>query len=119
MKRLVKLALLVGFIMMLYIYFIGPNERVAIVEKNGTELYRFDLTQITTTLDYTISDEKGTIVVRVSTEGIGVVEADCPDQSCVHMGLRSHGPQPIVCLPHGLTIRFEKQAGDADFVTGN
>ena len=124
MKKLaIVLGILLGCSLCAYFYLdmsaTSSEGTVAIVEQGGKEIYRIDLASVTDTTDYTLENENGTNTIRVSPEGIGIIEADCPDQTCVKMGLRSHGPQPIVCLPHKLTIRFETQEGDADFVTGN
>lgn len=119
MKKFLFLIVLFCALISMPAYFASDKSTVAIVEKDGQTLYRFDLATITTTTYYTVEDEGGSNVICVSPEGIGITKADCPDQTCVKMGMRSHGPQPIVCLPHKLTIRFTAQEGDADFVTGN
>ena len=44
-------------------------------------------------------DEKGQL-------GLRCVEADCPEQICVHTGLVTLPDEPIVCLPHRVTARI-------------
>lgn len=39
-----------------------------------------------------------------------MLEADCPDQVCVHAGWLTDSAAPIVCLPHRLVIRLEQTA---------
>lgn len=95
------------------------DETLAIVEKDGQVLYRFELQKITDTHTYTVGVAGAQNDITVSPEGIGVSRADCPDQTCVKQGMRTHGPTPIVCLPHHLTIRFvDKTDGELDATTG-
>ena len=96
------------------------GDTVAIVEKDGQELYRFKLQDITDTQTYTIGEAGDENEITVSPDGICVSHADCPDQTCVQQGVRAHGPTPIVCLPHHLTIRFSDDS-DAlpDVTTGH
>lgn len=99
--------------------FSHQNETVAIVEKDGKVLYRFELQKITDTHTYTIGHSGEENDITVSPEGICVSHADCPDQTCVKQGVRAHGPTPIVCLPHHLTIRFTDSANNTlDATTG-
>ena len=44
--------------------------------------------------------------IAVDKGSISIIEADCPDQLCVHQGKISDGLKPIVCLPHKLVIRI-------------
>lgn len=95
------------------------GETLAIVEKDGKEIAHFDLQTITDTTTYTIGTQGAQNTIEVSPEGIAVVAADCPDQTCVKQGIRSHGPIPIICLPHQLTIRFvDETDGELDATTG-
>lgn len=95
------------------------GDTLAIVEKDGEEIARFDLQTITDTHTYTVGKKGAQNDITVSPEGIGVSCADCPDQTCVKQGIRSHGPTPIVCLPHHLTIRFvDETDGELDATTG-
>lgn len=99
--------------------FSHQNETFAIVEKDGKEIYRFELQNITDTHTYTVGSPGEENDITVGPDGICVSRADCPDQICVKQGMRAHGPTPIVCLPHHLTIRFVDQADDTlDAITG-
>lgn len=100
-------------------YLSHQNDTIATIEKDGEVLYQFQLREITTTRTYRVGEPGQENEITVSPEGICVSHADCPDQTCVHQGVRSHGPTPIVCLPHHLTIRFsDSAAGGIDASTG-
>ena len=50
--------------------------------------------------------------IAVDKGSISIIEADCPDQLCVHQGKISDGLKPIVCLPHELVIRINGEVLD-------
>ena len=53
-------------------------------------------------------------VIQILDGKIRVLEADCPDHTCVRMGWLRSDALPIVCLPNRLVIRFcETNAIDA------
>lgn len=62
------------------------------VSAYGNVLYTFDLSR-----SNTIQIQDGKICVQA---------AECPDQTCVHMGYLSDSGLPIVCLPNRLVIQF-------------
>ncbi|MDO4280385.1 MAG: NusG domain II-containing protein [Peptococcaceae bacterium] len=101
----------------------GADETIATVEVDGEVRYTFHLDEITDTKTYEIKQADGAEnTIKVSPEGIAVTHANCPDQVCVKQGFHKHGPQPIVCLPHKVSIRFASAdggtSGDLDAMTG-
>ena len=83
----------------------SDKQTVEIVQ-DGTVLYTFDLNHAE---DQEIripaaNGEYNLITIRSGT--ICVSEADCPDQTCVNMGVLKSDYLPIVCLPHKLIVRF-------------
>lgn len=84
-----------------------PSESSMVeIVQDGAVIARIDLTR---TQDREIripSADGGYNLVTIRDHGICISKADCPDQTCVKMGvLRAEG-LPIVCLPHKLVIRF-------------
>lgn len=96
----------------------GADETIATITLDGEVIAEYDLSQVRETEMFTVGAPGAENTIRVSPEGIAVISADCPDQVCVHQGVRSHGPQPIVCLPHKLSITFSTDANDVDAVAG-
>lgn len=78
------------------------------VYQNGVCIYSIDLSRVTETERYTVESEAGINVIEVEAGRIRIVEADCPDQVCVHAGWLADSAVPVVCLPHKLVIRLEK-----------
>lgn len=98
----------------------GQSERTATITYQGEVLEVIDLSTVKDTRTFTVGKPGAENTIQVSPDGIGVISADCPDQICVHQGIRAHGPEPIVCLPHQLTIRFSSNTdGGADQSAGD
>ena len=57
-----------------------------------------------------VEGEDGYNRVVVAGGQVYVEAADCPDQTCVRMGPLRSRALPIVCLPHGLVVRFAQDA---------
>ena len=90
----------------------GADETIATITLDGEIIAEYDLSQVRETEMFTVGAPGAENTIRVSPEGIAVISADCPDQVCVHQGVRSHGPQPIVCLPHKLYINITDDSGE-------
>lgn len=45
-----------------------------------------------------------------------MLEAECLDKTCVHMGWLDSKAMPIVCLPNHLSIEFADSEDDMDAV---
>ena len=54
--------------------------------------------------------------VEIKDHRIRILDADCPDKTCVHTGWLSSSAMPIVCLPNHLVIRFAASDNDVDAV---
>lgn len=92
----------------------GATQNIAEIVYQGEVIRTVDLSSIKTTETFTIGEEGAQNTIQISPDGIGVIEADCKDQICVRQGIRSHGPEPIVCLPHKLSIRFTSNGAGQD-----
>lgn len=68
-------------------------------------LYTLDLATAEDEL-FTVEYQGRTNTVQVKEGEICVIHADCPDQTCVHMGKLISASLPIVCLPNHLVIRY-------------
>lgn len=76
----------------------------AIVQANGQERARLDLTKET---EIKIEGEEGYNLIRVRNGKVSVAEADCRDKICVKEGEKSRNGEVIACLPHRLIITVE------------
>lgn len=82
------------------------------IVQDGTTLYRFDLNN-TENQQIEISYNGKVNTVLIENGKICITNADCPDNTCVHMGWLTAEGLPIVCLPNRLVIQYI-QSGEAD-----
>ena len=90
---------------------------VAVVEQNGTELYRFDLGKQKTAQ---IIDLGGEYHVKLLLEpgAISFQHSNCRDQICVRTGKLSKPGQAAVCLPAKISVRIAEDKKNFDGFTG-
>ena len=91
--------------------FLRKTGMTANVYRDNECIYSVDLSTVTESFEKTFTDKDGhTNTIRVEKGRIRMISADCPDKVCVGTGWISSTALPIVCLPHHLVIRVEKQA---------
>ncbi|MBU5626116.1 NusG domain II-containing protein [Oscillibacter sp. MSJ-2] len=116
MKKSVVLGVLcavilaVGIIGCIWITHTPKGEWVEIIQ-DGVTLYTIDLSHAD---DQTIELDNVDGINRIQIENgtIYMAYADCPDQTCVNMGVLTKNGLPIVCLPHRLVIQYQNRATD-------
>jgi hypothetical protein len=86
--------------------------------QDGELIKTIDLSAVTSEYELTVEYEGRKNVIRVGPGRIEVLEADCPDGTCVKRGELSSGRTPIVCLPNRLVIRYMDSPGGIDAVAG-
>lgn len=80
---------------------------IANVYLDGECIRSIDLNKVKEPEQFTVTGPVGDNIIRVEHGRICVIEADCPDQICVHMSwLTDEGGMPIVCLPNKLIIEL-------------
>ena len=106
---------LAGIIGSAWVLLSSHGDIVNIVQ-DGKTLYSFDLSKAE---DQILEIEYEGRINRVQIESgrIRVLEADCPDNTCVHMGWLRSGTLPIVCLPNHLIIEFAENKSELDAVS--
>ena len=107
---LIGILFLLSAALALWVGLSGPGGTVANIYLDGVCVRSIDLSAVTAPYSFPVETGEGTNTVTVEPGRICVSEADCPDGVCVRMGWRSDSGAPIVCLPHRLVIRIEKEA---------
>lgn len=89
-----------------------PDTSMIEIVQDDTVLYTLDLEQ---TEDQIIEVEYDSRINRIEIKDhrIHMLEAECPDNTCVHMGWLESAAL-IVCLPNRLVIRFADSERDID-----
>lgn len=90
----------------------APHSQVVQIVQDGRVLYTFDLSRQD---DRTIQVEYDgrSNSVQIQDGRIRMLEADCPDHTCVQMGWLD-STAPIVCLPNHLVIEFASSQDSVD-----
>ena len=90
------------------------------VYRDGVLIREIDLSGVegTRTVDISEGDEENVLEVRRGS--VRMLRANCPDQTCVHLGWLESTSMPIVCLPHRITVQLEAPGHETAFdaVTG-
>lgn len=89
----------------------SANGTHAIIYVNGKKYKTIPLSEHHGTDTLTIRTSSGYNTILIRDEEIAIIDADCPDQVCVHEGFLKNPGQTSVCLPHKVMV--EVQANDA------
>jgi hypothetical protein len=99
--------LIAGLILYAAFYLRSPSEEASVrITVDGNDYGTFLLKEEQTV---SICDEDGSItnVLTISGGRADMVEADCPDQLCVHQKAVSLSGETIVCLPNRVVVTVE------------
>ena len=98
-----------------FLYSKKPEDHIVQILQNGKCIKEINLSEVDTPYSFVVEDENGgSNTITVEHGRICISEADCPDKVCVKRGWLSDSIEPIVCLPHKLTIQI---AGESDLDT--
>lgn len=119
MKNINKLVICIVLVIIFIVVFIGLKnsfaEKTNIVEiiQDGNIIYTLDLNK---SKDELIQVEfKGhKNIIQIKDKQISIIEADCPDKTCVNMGILKSAFTPIVCLPNHLVIQYVNDDKEID-----
>ena len=97
----------------------GDAAPVAVIEQNGQELRRIDLSRVTETEEIHLGGDIP-VTIQVGPGEISIAESACPDQICVNTGVLTRPGQSAVCLPSRVAVRMigEDTNGGLDATTG-
>ena len=102
------LVFLVSVCLSVFVLRHSDKQAVEIVQ-DGKLLYTFDLNGAEDRDIRISAPDGGYNLVQIQNGTICISEADCPDRTCVKMGVLKSDYLPIVCLPHKLIVRFAEE----------
>lgn len=112
-EKILKVTLgILFFVSLIFVirqFFFSTSGTYALIYQDNVLLYKIDLTNSEPsefTINYTSDNVTGYNTICVKDGSIGIVDADCPDKVCEHMGMTSSTHFPITCLPHKLVIQI-------------
>ena len=89
------------------------------IYQDGVLIEAINLSETSDPQTITLQSDRGTNVIFAEYRRIRMLEADCPDGSCVRQNWVSSGMVPIVCLPHRIVIEIHGDSGESvDAVVG-
>lgn len=94
---------------------LSPQGTVAVVEQNGKEIARRELSQLTAPESLSVAGENGiAVTITFSPEGAAVTASGCPDQVCVQTGQLTRAGESAICLPARVVLRLEGGGSGVD-----
>ena len=118
-QLLIIILFIVSIVIVIRQFFFSSSGRYALIYQDNVLIKKIDL-ETSAPMEFTIyydeNAETGYNKISVKEGSIGVIETDCPDKVCQHMGMTSSTHFPITCLPHKLVIEIvadEKESTDA------
>lgn len=111
----ISIVLVLTFVCSIFLYCINmhSSKGVQAAVYVAGEIYSvIDLSEDGLYKKYTIETEFGNNVIYVSEDGICVIEADCPDKTCINTGYSDNPAKPIICMPHRLEIVISGESVD-------
>ena len=108
---------LAGAILLWQLFTRSTGNRV-IISEDGEVIGSFALDTDTEQL---IQSEAGCNYLKIAAGKASIVQADCPDQICVHQPSISHIGETIICLPHKLVVEVtgdgKQEKGEYDAIS--
>lgn len=108
---------LITALVLLLAFNVSNQSGIAVVEENGSEIYRFNLSEQKKTEEINIGG-KYNIRLKLEPGAISFIHSDCPDQICVRTGKISKPGQVAVCLPSKISIKIIGNKKLVDGYTG-
>ncbi len=61
-----------------------------------------------------IRTDRGYNLIRIQEHAVQILDADCPDQLCVHMGAVRKVGERVVCLPNRVLVEVVGESNEGD-----
>lgn len=110
LKITIGVIFVISLIVVIRQFFFSTSGTYALIYQDNVLLHKIDLTKTSESMEFTIDYNSDTVTgyntICVKDGAIGIVDADCPDKVCEHMGMTSSTHFPITCLPHKLVIQI-------------
>ena len=68
-------------------------------------------------LEGSVSSAKCYNVIKITENGVSIIDSDCRNHICIHEGITDSPAKPLVCLPNKLLITVTGESSDTDAIT--
>ncbi len=106
-KKIFIFFVILSVLCLISVFFLFPvtHESVkACIYVDGKLYESFILSGSTSEKEIYIETQYGYNKLLIKDGKIGVLEADCPDKTCVNTGMTDNSSRPVICMPHRLEI---------------
>lgn len=110
--RLIFIILVIAIIGYYFIHNKKIENPVAKIYKNGEVIKSIDLSTVKESYEIKIGDDEHYNLIRVSSNGIKVIDSTCHDKICMKTGEIHDSILPIACLPNNLIIKIQGERHD-------
>lgn len=115
LKISIIVVFLISLVLVIWQFFFSASGTYALIYQDNKLLYEINLKEtepMEFTIEYSSGNTTGFNTISVKDGSIGIIDADCPDKVCEHMGMTSSTNFPITCLPHKLVIEIVDESED-------
>ncbi len=104
------------FIAIMFLFHVSQGTK-ANIYVDGRLYQTIILTDYEVDTEILIETQYGYNKLLIQNEKIRVLEADCPDKTCVKTGFTNSSSKPVICIPHRLEIVIS-DSSELDGVSG-
>lgn len=95
-----------------------PNDTTVVeIVQDDVVLKKIDLAKVKEKQIYTVEYQGRKNTIEIDKDKIRIIEAQCPDKTCIKKGYLTKDGLPIVCLPNHLFIRYVNKDSSIDSTT--
>lgn len=111
-----SLIVILAAVIICFIFFSdNGGEKTAYIYSDGVLIDRINLAD--GIKDFKVETENGYNIISVADGKIGVIEADCPDKTCMKTGFTDSSFIPVICMPNRLEIVVKSEDTETDGVS--
>lgn len=100
--------LLMSFASLMFVRSFNPVGTFCVIESPIHTVERFPLAHDTTVA---VTGTIGTTSIRITSNGVWVVDSPCPNKLCERMGRIKNAGEVLACVPNGIVVRIEGVSG--------
>lgn len=103
---IIIIAIIIVSVLVVFLLFKDSNNLKAVIKYNGNVIETYSLSEVKGETFINV-DGDCKLQVKLTSDGVQVVESDCKDKLCVNMGKITRVGESIVCLPAKVSISLE------------
>ncbi len=106
---LIGIVIICAFVLTAVFFTSGKSELCVSIYQANELIYQKDLSEVESPYEYTVHGDLD-VTVLIESDGVTVINSDCPDTLCQKAGKLTQNGQSAVCLPARVSIVLENSA---------